>query len=132
MDLYDRRPGAEFADHARGDLATRAELTEIFATRTTAEWIWFAGEHDTTIAPVNTPKSIIEDPQFADRLPWLPAETFGIDELPFPVRFDGSNPQPRGRAPKPGEHAAEVLAGVLGYDEEKVAELRAAGAFGRA
>lgn len=131
MDLYERRPGAEFADHARGDVATRAELTKIFEARTTAEWIRFAGEHDTTIAPVNTPRSIVDDPQFADRLPWLPAETFGIDELPFPVRFDGSNPRPRGRAPSPGEHAAEVLHGVLGYDEEKVAQLRSAGAFGQ-
>jgi len=51
---------------------------------------------------------------------------------PFPVRFDGRNPEPERGAPTPGEHAGEVLAGVLGYDDAKVAELRAAGAFGKA
>ncbi|OHV39313.1 MULTISPECIES: CaiB/BaiF CoA transferase family protein [Pseudofrankia] len=131
LDLFERRPGAEFADHARGDTETRVELVKIFATRTTAEWIRFAGEHNTTIAPVNTPKSIMEDPQFRDRLPWLPASKFVIDQLPFPVRFDGRNPEPQGPAPSPGEDSAEVLAGVLGYDEAKVASLRAAGAFGK-
>lgn len=131
MDLFESRPGHEYADHARGDLELRAELTKIFATRTTAEWIRFSGEVNTTIAPVNSPKTIANDPQFQERLPWLPASEFGADELPFPVRMNGELPRPPRRAPQPGEHNAEVLTGVLGYDEARIAELRAAGAFGK-
>ncbi|KPM54127.1 carnitine dehydratase [Frankia sp. CcI49] len=129
MDLYEARPGAEYADHARGDVELRDELRKIFATRTTAEWVRFGGEVDTTLSPVNSPEAIDTDPQFADRLPWLPAADLGVDELPFPVRLDGRNPVPARRAPTPGQQTAEIL-GELGYDDERIAAARAAGAFG--
>ena len=36
LDLFERWPGSRYADHARGNQELRAELQEIFATRTTA------------------------------------------------------------------------------------------------
>ena len=130
MDLYESRPGAEVADHARGDRELQAELQKIFRTRTTAEWVAFGGEVDTPLSPVNTPKTITADPQFAERLPWLPADQLGADELPFPVRVNGRNPAPGRRAPTPGEHSDEILRGLLGYDDSRIEALRAAGALG--
>nr|MDT0665515.1 hypothetical protein [Micromonospora sp. DSM 115978] len=61
---------------------------------------------------------------------WLPAEVLGAEQLPFPVKVvDGELPVPE-RAPTVGEHTAEVLRDVLGYDDERLAALRAAGAHG--
>jgi crotonobetainyl-CoA:carnitine CoA-transferase CaiB-like acyl-CoA transferase len=48
-----RQPGAKYADHARGNVALAPRLGEIFATRTTAEWVRFGLEVNTPIAPVN-------------------------------------------------------------------------------
>jgi crotonobetainyl-CoA:carnitine CoA-transferase CaiB-like acyl-CoA transferase len=33
-------------------------------------------------------------------------------------------------APEPGEHGEEILREVLGHDDERIARLRSAGAFG--
>jgi crotonobetainyl-CoA:carnitine CoA-transferase CaiB-like acyl-CoA transferase len=127
MDLFEKWPGSKFADHARGNRELQAILTEIFRGRTAAEWIAFGNEHNTPIAPVNTPKSIADDPQFVHRLPWIPKERLDADMLPFPVKLvDGSLPPPT-RAPNVGEHTDEVLADVVGYSAERIAALRAAG-----
>ena len=45
-------PGAKYADHARGNVALRRTLDEIFATRTTAEWVHFGQEVNTPLCPV--------------------------------------------------------------------------------
>jgi crotonobetainyl-CoA:carnitine CoA-transferase CaiB-like acyl-CoA transferase len=74
MDLFERWPGSKYADHARGNLELQAELRDIFATRTSAEWIEFASEHNTTLAPVNTSESLLDDPQFQDRISWVGAD----------------------------------------------------------
>jgi crotonobetainyl-CoA:carnitine CoA-transferase CaiB-like acyl-CoA transferase len=38
-ELFEKHPGARYADHALGDVALRTVLQKIFDTRTTAEWI---------------------------------------------------------------------------------------------
>lgn len=129
-DLFEAHPGSTYADHARGNTALRAELRDIFRTRTSAEWIAFGIEVDTPIGPVNTTRSIAADPQFRHRLPWLPAEVLGCDQLPTPLKFaDVGLPEPT-RAPTLGQHTEEVLAEVLGYDDAALAAKRDAGAFG--
>jgi crotonobetainyl-CoA:carnitine CoA-transferase CaiB-like acyl-CoA transferase len=132
QDLFEKRPGAKYADHAPGDQELRRELRDIFLTRTTAEWMEFGGEYNTPIAPVNTPQTLIHDPQFADRLPWIPKEQLGADQLPFPVKVvNGSLPYPS-KAPARGQHTDEVLREVLDYDADRISGLRAAGALGTA
>jgi crotonobetainyl-CoA:carnitine CoA-transferase CaiB-like acyl-CoA transferase len=129
-DLFEAHPGSQYADHARGNAPLRAELAEIFRTRTTAEWVELGNRADTPIAPVNTPRTIAEDPQFQDRMPWLPKERLGADQLPSPIKLVGEElPMPE-RAPTVGQHTEQVLTDVLGYDEDRVAALRAAGALG--
>jgi len=131
MDLFERWPGSRFADHARGNRELQRALREIFRTKTSAEWIDFGREHDTPIAPVNTPKTIAEDPQFQHRFPWLPAAEHGADMLPFPVKFPGETLPAPTRAPSAGQHTAEVLRELLGYDEARIEALREKGAFGK-
>ncbi|WP_334143669.1 CaiB/BaiF CoA transferase family protein [Rhabdothermincola sp.] len=130
MDLFERWPGSQYADHARHNRELQAELREIFKSKTSAEWIAFADEHNTTIAPVNTPQTIAQDPQFQDRLGWIPREVLGAEELPFPVKLVGEELPVPTRAPELGEHSDQVLRELLGYDDERIAALRAAGAFG--
>jgi crotonobetainyl-CoA:carnitine CoA-transferase CaiB-like acyl-CoA transferase len=130
MDLFERWPGSTYADHARGNRELQAELRRIFATRTSAQWMEFGGRANTPIAPVNTPQTLPRDPQFADRLGWIPAARLGADQLPFPVKFVGEQlPLPE-QAPTAGEHTYEVLRAVCDYDDEEIAALRRSGALG--
>ena len=131
MDLFEKWPGSKFADHAKGNLELRRELVEIFKTKTTAEWVIWSGEVNTTIAPVNTPETLAEDPQFKDRLGFMPFEgEVGAEMQPYPVKFVGEESVVPAPAPTVGEHTDEVLTEVLGYDADKVAALRGANAFG--
>lgn len=126
-DLFERYPGAQYADHARGNTHLRAELRSVFRSRTTREWVALGIEVDTPLCPVNTPETITSDPQFRDRMPWLRVDELGADELPFPARIDGVVPRRPEPAPRPGEHAGQVLREVLGYDAQRVAALHGQG-----
>jgi crotonobetainyl-CoA:carnitine CoA-transferase CaiB-like acyl-CoA transferase len=128
-ELYERWPGSQYGDHARGNTEMQAELTKIFATRSTAEWVQFGIDVDVPIAPVYTPHTVHDDPQFQDRMSWFPASALGADQLPFPVKVAGEEPTVPGKAPEVGEHTEAVLRDVLGYDDAKIAALRHAGAI---
>jgi crotonobetainyl-CoA:carnitine CoA-transferase CaiB-like acyl-CoA transferase len=130
-DLFEAHPGSQYADHARGNIELKKELAEIFRTRTTAEWVVFGGEVNTPIAPANTPKTMADDPQFKERMDWLPREALGAEQIPSPVKFlDEELPTPT-MAPTVGEHTERVLRDVLGYNADKIAALRGAGALGQ-
>jgi len=60
----------------------------------------------------------------------MPHETHGADMIGSPLKFVGEEPVDPTPAPTCGQHTDEVMADVLGYDAEKVAALRDAGAFG--
>jgi crotonobetainyl-CoA:carnitine CoA-transferase CaiB-like acyl-CoA transferase len=129
-DLFEAYPGSTYADHAIGNKGLHGELKAIFLTKTSAEWLAFGGEVNTPIAPVNTPRTVGDDPQFADRLGWLPRDRLGAEQLPLPVKLlDGELPLPM-KAPTVGEHSDAVLKDVLGYDDERIERLRDAGALG--
>jgi crotonobetainyl-CoA:carnitine CoA-transferase CaiB-like acyl-CoA transferase len=128
-DLFERYPGSTYADHARGNRELQAELRDIFATRSAAELLAFGNEVNTPIAPVNTPANIGDDPQFQARLGWIPTSELGADELPSPIKVVGGElPHPR-HAPEVGEHTDEVLRTFAGYDDARIAALRASGAI---
>lgn len=131
-DLFEKYPGSRYADHAIGNKELQVQLRDIFRTRTSAEWLMFGGEVNTPIAPVNTPKTIADDPQFADRLGWIDRERLGAEQLPVPIKVvDSSVPAPT-KAPTVGEHTDDVLRDVLGWDDTTIAAKREAGAFGKA
>ncbi len=128
-ELFERWPGSQYGDHARGNLELQAELTEIFKDRSTSDWVDFGIEVDVPIAPVNTPHTLQQDRQFRDRMDWLPADALGADQLPFPVKVAGREPLVPGKAPEVGEHTDAVLRDVLGYDDTEIATLRESGAI---
>ncbi|HET9728812.1 MAG TPA: CoA transferase, partial [Acidimicrobiia bacterium] len=129
-ELFERWPGSQYGDHARGNTELRVILRDIFAGRSTQEWLDFGLEHNTPIAPANTPKTLLDDPQFVDRMPLLPAERVGADMLPTPIKFvDEELPLPA-KAPTVGQHTDDVLRTVLGWNDERIAKARADGALG--
>ena len=99
-ELFERWPGSQYGDHARGNVELRTVLRDIFATRSTQEWLAFGLEHNTPIAPSNTPKTLFDDPQFRDRLPLLPSSAVGADMLPDPD-------QVRRRGPSGPDHGPD-------------------------
>jgi crotonobetainyl-CoA:carnitine CoA-transferase CaiB-like acyl-CoA transferase len=129
-DLFEQNPGSQYADHAVGNLELRKELRDIFLSRTSAEWVQLGERVNTPIVNVNTPKTIADDPQFQDRMPWLPREVLGCEQLPSPIKLIGESLPVPTKAPTSGEHTDEVLRDVLGYDDARIAELRSAGALG--
>jgi crotonobetainyl-CoA:carnitine CoA-transferase CaiB-like acyl-CoA transferase len=130
MDLFEKWPGEKIADHARRNLELQAELKEIFKTRSVNEWLVFSTEHNTTIAPFNTTANIGDDPQFKNRMDFLPIEAVGCEQLPLPVFVNGAALPVPTMAPTVGEHTEEVLASVLGKDASEIGKLREAGVFG--
>jgi crotonobetainyl-CoA:carnitine CoA-transferase CaiB-like acyl-CoA transferase len=130
MDMFERWPGKPYADHARNNRELQRELREIFKAKTSAAWIDFGNEVNVPIAPVNSARSIADDPQFRDRFPWIAASRLGADEIPLPVHVLGEGLPVPTRAPKVGEHTDEVLSDVLGYDASRIEQLRGDGALG--
>jgi crotonobetainyl-CoA:carnitine CoA-transferase CaiB-like acyl-CoA transferase len=130
MDLFERWPGSKYADHARGNLELQRELQQVFRTKTCQEWLDFATEHNTTIAPVNTPANIGDDPQFQARMGFYPTEVLGCEQLPLPVFVNGEPLPCPTKAPTLGQDTDEVMADVLGKSADQIAALREAGAFG--
>jgi crotonobetainyl-CoA:carnitine CoA-transferase CaiB-like acyl-CoA transferase len=129
-ELFERWPGSQYGDHARNNTELRVILRDEFAKRTTQEWLAFGLEHNTPIAPANSPKTLYTDPQFRDRFELLPASKVGADMLPTPIKFvDETLPMPT-KAPTVGQHTEQVLRDVLGWDETQIAAARDAGAFG--
>ena len=129
-DLFEKWPGSRFADHARGNKELQAELKKIFKTRTVKEWVAFGSEANTTLAPFNTQASIADDPQFQDRMGFLPIDAVGCEQLPLPVFVNGKKLPVPTMAPTLGQHTDDVMAEVLGKDASEIAKLREQGAFG--
>lgn len=81
-------------------------------------------------APVNHIPDMFEDPQVIARntVVELEHKLAGKFKVPqHPVKYSKTPPEIKSPAPLLGEHNDEVLKGLLGYDDAKLAELRAAG-----
>jgi crotonobetainyl-CoA:carnitine CoA-transferase CaiB-like acyl-CoA transferase len=130
MDLFERWPGSKYADHARGNRELQHELRSIFRSKTSEQWLEFGGRVNTPIAPVNTPQTLLDDPQFADRFPLLPAAELGSDQLFTPLHFVNEQLPKPSMAPTAGQHTDDVLRSVLSYDDARIEAAREAGAFG--
>ncbi|MCV7300331.1 CoA transferase [Mycobacterium barrassiae] len=90
-----------------------AELDEIFATKTLAEWAEiFAGEPELFWSPINSLEDVLGDEQFhaAGGIVNVPDGEGGIPMVASPADFHGTPWQPRSPAPELGQHTAEVLA----------------------
>ena len=131
-DLFARWPGRPHADHDYGNDELRDELRSIFAGRTRAEWIELFIAHDVAGAPVYRGGETHTDAHFATRGLWLDPATHGLRLIGPPVRIDGAIAVAPRAAPSGGQHNDDVLRRVLGYDDDRIAALRRAGAVPQA
>jgi crotonobetainyl-CoA:carnitine CoA-transferase CaiB-like acyl-CoA transferase len=109
-----------------------AELDALFAARPRAEWAQrFDAEPELFWAPVNTIDDLIGDAQFfaSGGVVEVPDEQGSRSMLSSPADFGGVTPRPRWRAPRLGEHTAEVL-GEVGLDATEISRLVADGVAG--
>jgi crotonobetainyl-CoA:carnitine CoA-transferase CaiB-like acyl-CoA transferase len=109
-------------------------LERVFASRPAAEWLDILGRAGVPCSPVNTVAEALRDEQTAARGMVVDTEhpRFGtVRQLRSPVRVGAEQPEYR-RAPLRDEHRDQVLRELLGYDDTRIAALRASGAFGPA
>ena len=130
MDLFERWPGKAHADHDYGNDALREELSQLFATRSTVEWLALFVEHDVAGAPVYEAGETHRDAHFEARDLWIDSDTHLIPLLGSPVRVAGERAVAPRPAPAAGADGERILREVLGYDTARVDALRAAGALG--
>ena len=125
---------ATFDDRRRNADACLAILDDVFASQTSEHWIELLADAGVPCGPVNDVAGALADPQSAARDMVVETEhpRFGtLRQLASPVRV-GNEATPYRRAPLLHEDAEDILTGLLGYDETRVAQLAAAGAFGDA
>lgn len=107
-----------------------AELTRVFETRTTAEWLQILDEAGVPAGPVLTIAEMHDHPQVRARrmVVDVPHTKLGSQRtLGCPVKFSAAESGPVRGAPLLGEHTREVLA-ELGYTREEIEALLAEGA----
>lgn len=129
-------------DERFADLRVRAahaaeavsELDDVFATRPREEWLATLrdSQGDFIFTVVNEVNDLPDDPQ-------VRANDYVIDfehpqhgttpMLGLPVRLSETPGSIREPAPELGQHTEEVLLDVLGYDWERITELRKKGAI---
>jgi crotonobetainyl-CoA:carnitine CoA-transferase CaiB-like acyl-CoA transferase len=128
---FDRDPRmASHATRTQHIDAIYAELAEILATRTTAEWLDLLRAADVPCAPAHTLASLRADEHLAAtgffETEQHPSEGT-LTRLATPVRFAAHGRIPRRPAPRLGEHGREVL-GEAGFSPEEIDALVAEGA----
>ena len=130
-DLLEQKDARGPVDFAGGQDELRRELQTIFHTRTQAEWVQIAIDHDIAMGPAHRAEDLRSDPQLASREIIFEGEhpdagPFSYVGWPAPVSgqpFDVWRP-----APKLGQHTADVLA-ELGFGSDAIDGLRAAKAI---
>jgi crotonobetainyl-CoA:carnitine CoA-transferase CaiB-like acyl-CoA transferase len=136
LDRSDLLADERFADFAarrrHADVLVPLLETE-FLARPSAYWLQQLRAVGVPCGPVNSVAEALADPQTAARD--LVVETehprFGtVRQVGSPVRVGADAPTHR-RAPGRHEDGPELLRSLLGYDERRVAELVATGAFGK-
>ena len=110
----------------------RVELTrildEIFARRTTREWVDALEAAGVPNGPINTIEQVFAEPQAIARglRMELPHPAAGkVSLVRSPMRFSATPVEHERPPPLLGEHTDEVLRGLLGMGDEEIAKLRA-------
>ena len=105
-------------------------LREHFLTHPRAHWINLLGEVGVPCAPVSNVADVASNPQLLARHMILGADHPTFDGLLVPgspLKSVGNDSIPPTRAPALGEDTGSVLHKLLGYDQARIAELRARG-----
>jgi crotonobetainyl-CoA:carnitine CoA-transferase CaiB-like acyl-CoA transferase len=134
-DPRQRPSAAAGVQEQREYLARMVEQAEaVFASRTTDEWTAVLTEHRVPNARVNFPEEAIEDPQVIANgyVTELEHELLGAFKKPSPPLRMSVTPLAISAPAAPLDRHTDEVLHELGYGDEQIAGLRAAGAAGRA
>jgi crotonobetainyl-CoA:carnitine CoA-transferase CaiB-like acyl-CoA transferase len=131
-DLREDARFASFADRREHREALVAELRSVFRRATVEQWVATLEAAGVPVGAVNDVAGAFADPQVAARAAMIEYEheALGVVRQPASALRLSGPPPPVRRGPRRGEHTDDVLAELCGYSAERVAELRARGAFG--
>jgi CoA:oxalate CoA-transferase len=129
--MSELRTDARFA--ANADRAVNhAELESIlarhFAANERSYWLGNLQQANVPCAPIANVADVAANPHLQERQMLLHAEHPNFDGLIVPgspLKTTGRSGVPNTRAPRLGEHTNDVLQRLLGYDSQRIAELRA-------
>jgi crotonobetainyl-CoA:carnitine CoA-transferase CaiB-like acyl-CoA transferase len=102
-------------------------LGEVFAQRTTREWVQMLEAAGVPNGPINNVRQVFEEPQAIARgLRFeLPHQTAGsVPLVASPMRFSATPVEQKLPPPTLGQHTDEILRDVLGLDADAIAKLR--------
>ncbi|MHB1244056.1 MAG: CoA transferase, partial [Gaiellaceae bacterium] len=102
-------------------------LRERLRTRLASEWIELFVQAGIPAGPIHTLDTLFEDPQVRER--GLVRELDGLNVIALPFRMSETTSGIQSPPPALGEHTDDVLRGLLGYSDETIEELHAAGAL---
>jgi crotonobetainyl-CoA:carnitine CoA-transferase CaiB-like acyl-CoA transferase len=126
-DLADDPRFAKNADRVENRQELVAFLSEIFMTRTTADWVAALNRADVPCAPVQTIDQVFAAPQVLHRnmLVEVDHPTAGTVKLAgIPVKFSATPASVRLPPPLLGEHNDDVLSSWLGMKTEEIDRLK--------
>jgi crotonobetainyl-CoA:carnitine CoA-transferase CaiB-like acyl-CoA transferase len=98
-----------------------SEVSEIFLTRSTADWEKLLADADIPVMPLHTLRSILSDPHLVatDFFKVVDHPTEGkIRSMRVPSQWSRSQPEPVRQAPQLGEHTIEILKEAALSDSE--------------
>ena len=108
----------------------RAEIVEktqaVLRTQSREHWLKLFVEHKVPAGPVNSADEVVSDPELIARGLFFTA-THGERKIPqvgLGIAVDDNNASYRSAPPLLGEHNHKVLAELLGYSSEKLAQLK--------
>ena len=100
-------------------------LNEVFSKKTIAEWMTVLEEAELPCAPINTVDKIVNDPQIKAREMIVEVEHPVAGHLKMaglPIKMSATPGAVERPAPLLGQHTAELLKEILGWDEAKTAK----------
>lgn len=110
-------------------------IDELFAGKSCDEWMGLLVGASIPCGPVNNMKHLFADPQVRHRrmIEEIPHPTIGTLRLTgIPIKYSETPGRVRLPPPLVGEHTDRILAEVLGYSPNRIAELKEQGAISSA
>jgi crotonobetainyl-CoA:carnitine CoA-transferase CaiB-like acyl-CoA transferase len=103
-----------------------ADISAILKTRPRAHWLSLLRAARIPSGPINRVDEVSDDPLLLQRGLFYCLEDGGrqVPQVGLGICIDGAASKPQRRPPLLGEHSAELLREILGFDDAKIEELR--------